>query len=104
MNERELKAVIVGCGGFSRNYLAIYGSIPNLRVVACIDSDYAAAQTIAATLGAHEASSDISVAVRAEADYAVVSTPNFLHVEQATALLGSGKHVLLQKPMARSLG
>ncbi|HRE82330.1 MAG TPA: Gfo/Idh/MocA family oxidoreductase, partial [Opitutaceae bacterium] len=37
------------------------------------------------------------------ADYAVVSTPNYLHKEQASALLCSGKHVLLQKPMARDL-
>jgi predicted dehydrogenase len=92
-----LRVVIVGCGGFARNYLPVYRSIPNLRVVACVDADLAAAQAMAATLGAETASSDLAVAVNAPADYAVVSTPNFLHVEQATALLGSGKHVLLQK-------
>jgi UDP-N-acetyl-2-amino-2-deoxyglucuronate dehydrogenase len=99
----SLRVVIVGCGGFSRNYLPVYRSIPNLRVVACVDADPAAAQAMATTLGADTASSDLAVAVRAKADYAVVSTPNFLHVEQATALLQSGKHVLLQKPMARRL-
>ena len=98
-----LRVVVVGCGGFSRNYLPVYRSIPNLRVVACIDADPAAAQAMAAALGAETSSSDFAVAVQAQADYAVVSTPNFLHVEQATALLHSGKHVLLQKPMARRL-
>lgn len=101
---QPLRVVIVGCGGFARNYLPVYRSIPNLRVVACVDADLAAAQAMAATLGAETASSDLAVAVNAPADYAVVSTPNFLHVEQATALLGSGKHVLMQKPMARWLG
>jgi predicted dehydrogenase len=103
INQRELKVVIVGCGGFSRNYLPVYRSIPHVRVVACVDADYAAARAMAASLGAPEASANVSVAVKAEADYAVVSTPNFLHFEHATRLLGSGKHVLLQKPMARSL-
>lgn len=103
MNERQINVVIVGCGGFSRNYLPVYRHLPNLRVVACVDADLAAAQTMAQTLGAGTASSDLEVAVRAEADYAVVSTPNHLHLEQAGALLRSGKHVLLQKPMARTL-
>src|SRR5688572_20400040 len=103
MNDRELEVVIVGCGGFSRNYLPVYRSIPNLRVVACVDADLAAAEAMAGVLGSPVSSTDVKVAVEADADYAVVSTPNFLHFEQATQLLGSGKHVLLQKPMARSL-
>lgn len=101
---QPLRAVIVGCGGFSRNYLPVYRSIPNLEIVACVDADLTAAQAMAGTLGAATASTELPVAVEAAADYAVVSTPNFLHVEHATALLRSGKHVLLQKPMARWLG
>ena len=34
----------------------------------------------------------------------VISTPNRLHKDHAVAALGAGKHVLLQKPMARSVG
>ncbi|MDO8539898.1 MAG: Gfo/Idh/MocA family oxidoreductase [Opitutaceae bacterium] len=102
-SSHTLRVVIVGCGGFSRDYLSVYGSIPNLQVVACIDADLASAQAMAKALGAETASTELDAAVRASADYAVVSTPNFLHVEQATALLRSGKHVLLQKPMARWL-
>lgn len=102
-DSKPLRAVIVGCGGFSRNYLPVYRSIPNLQIVACVDADAAAAKAMAEQLGAAKHSSDFSVAVETPADYAVLSTPNFLHVEQATALLRSGKHVLLQKPMARHL-
>ncbi len=102
-SSRALRVVIVGCGGFSRNYLPVYRSIPNLKVVACVDADAAAAKAMAQTLEADSFSSEFAEALRAEADYAVVSTPNFLHVEQAAALLASGKHVLLQKPMARDL-
>jgi predicted dehydrogenase len=36
-------------------------------------------------------------------DAAVIGTPNALHAEQAVAFLEAGKHVLVEKPMARTL-
>ncbi len=36
-------------------------------------------------------------------DAAVIGTPNALHAEQAVACLQAGKHVLVEKPMARGL-
>ena len=99
----ELKVVLVGCGGFARNYLPVYRALPGVRVVACVDSEAEAARAMAERLGVALATVDFAAAVDADADYAVVSTPNFLHQEQAGALLRSGKHVLLQKPMARTL-
>jgi predicted dehydrogenase len=103
-SQTGIRAVIVGCGGFSRNYLPVYRHLPGLEVAACVDADPAAARAMAETLGAGKSSGDLALALETPADYAVLSTPNFLHVEQAAALLQSGKHVLLQKPMARHLG
>ena len=37
-------------------------------------------------------------------DAAVIGTPNALHAPQAVAFLEAGKHVLVEKPMARNLG
>ena len=103
MSSSELRVVLVGCGGFARTYLPVYRALPGVRVVACIDTDVAAARALAGQLGADVASDDFSAATAATADYAVVSTPNFLHAAQAAALLRSGKHVLLQKPMTRTV-
>jgi predicted dehydrogenase len=36
-------------------------------------------------------------------DAAVIATPNALHAEQAIACLRAGKHVLVEKPMARTV-
>lgn len=40
---------------------------------------------------------------RADIEAVVVSTPNYLHCEQALAVLQARKHLLLEKPMALSL-
>jgi predicted dehydrogenase len=37
-------------------------------------------------------------------DAVVIGTPNALHAPQAVAFLEAGKHVLVEKPMARNLG
>ena len=44
-----------------------------------------------------------SLAADPGVDAAVVGTPNALHAEQAVAFLEAGKHVLVEKPMARTL-
>jgi predicted dehydrogenase len=45
----------------------------------------------------HELAGDPAV------DAVVIGTPNALHAEQAVAFLEAGKHVLVEKPMARNL-
>lgn len=97
---KTLNVVLVGCGGFARNYLPVYRDLPGVKCVLCVDADRAAAESLRETLGAEEATDRFEAAVEAKADFAVVSTPNHLHVPQASALLQSGKNVLLQKPMA----
>ncbi|HRE82329.1 MAG TPA: Gfo/Idh/MocA family oxidoreductase, partial [Opitutaceae bacterium] len=55
--------VIVGCGGFARNYLPVYRQQSHLRVLACIDADIEAARQMAQLLGAPHASSHFEDAV-----------------------------------------
>jgi hypothetical protein len=61
-SDQELKVVIVGCGGFARNYLPVCRSIPRLRVVAWVDADLAAGQAMAATKGLGRAIADAFLA------------------------------------------
>lgn len=103
MTGGEIRIALVGCGGvvakYRRSYLAIAGS----RVVAAVDADRQQAEQAAVELGVQRVSTELAAALEPDVDAVVVSTPNHLHAEHAAAALRAGKHVLLQKPMARTV-
>jgi hypothetical protein len=96
------KYALAGCGGVVKRYRRTYAQLPRVQVIACIDANEDEARSAAAELGAGTASSQFADALADEVDAVVISTPNHLHAEHAIAAFAAGKHVLLQKPMARS--
>ena len=99
---RTLRIALAGSGGVVRRYRRTYRQLPGVQVVATIDINKEEAQQAAAELGAVHASTDFGDALRDEVDAVVISTPNHLHAQHAIAAFDAGKHVLLQKPMART--
>jgi predicted dehydrogenase len=93
----------VGCGGMAAHYLGVYRDLDWVRVVNCIDAVPGAAQRAAETIPGAAASTDFSVALGGEIDAVIISSPNHFHLPQAVAAIQSGKHVLLQKPVAPTL-
>jgi predicted dehydrogenase len=62
------------------------------------------ARALAARFGIPEVTTDWETLAASDAiDAAVVSTPNALHAPQTIALLRSGKHVMVEKPMATTV-
>jgi len=103
MSNRKLKVALAGCGGVVKRYRDTYRHLPEVQVTRCVDANLAEAQAAALELGAESVSSDFTDALGDDVDAVVISTPNHLHVEHAVAALNAGKHVLLQKPMARTV-
>lgn len=97
-----LNLALVGCGGVARRYRGVYHGLPGVAVAAVIDADAAEAEAAAQETGAARFSARFEHALAPGVDAVVISTPNRFHREHAVAALEAGKHVLLQKPMARS--
>jgi predicted dehydrogenase len=97
---------IVGCGCVTGlRHLPALARIPDTQVVALADVDEGRAQALArrhgvgARYGGHE---ELLEDERVEA--VAVCVPASLHAEVAIPALAAGKHVLIEKPLALSLG
>ncbi|NLR70355.1 Gfo/Idh/MocA family oxidoreductase [Novosphingobium sp. ERN07] len=98
-----LGLLLVGCGRISGAHLAaLQGLEDDIRLVATVDSDLAAAQRAAVPFGAL-AFDDLGAALALpQVDAILIASPNGLHAAQAAAALAAGKHVLVEKPLAET--
>jgi UDP-N-acetylglucosamine 3-dehydrogenase len=99
-----LRAGIIGAGNiFGRGYLPALLETDALRVAAVCDLDPGRAQEAATALGgAAIAATAAGLVERDDLDAVLVLTPTHTHADLAVAALEAGKHVLCEKPMARS--
>ncbi|MGC4043736.1 MAG: Gfo/Idh/MocA family oxidoreductase [Armatimonas sp.] len=100
MSNEAAGIALIGCGGMAAHYRATYAHIPGATLRLVVDTNEALAKQVSQELGATRYSTDWRDALAADIQIADISTPNHLHEEPAVALLESGRHVILQKPMA----
>ena len=93
-----IRAGVVGVGAIGKNHARVYSELANVELAAVFDSDASAAAAIVEQYGGRVAGSlqDLTE----EVDAATVATPTNTHREVGEALLGAGKHVLVEKPIA----
>jgi predicted dehydrogenase len=94
---------MVGCGGFGAFSLAVYTSMPGVRVVAVTDSDVAARDAAAKRCRARAYPNLASLLADQAVDLIVIATPPWLHGPQALAAAEAGKHLFVEKPLATNL-
>ncbi len=94
----------VGCGSWGPNLIRNIAAHPEAELVALCDSDPVALERVAGKYpGAAQFSSLSDVLVQPAVEAVIIATPSGLHYEHALAALRSGKHVLVEKPMASSV-
>ncbi len=93
---------LVGCGGIGQIRAQAFEATPELRLVAVSDLDPGRAEAVARAREAAICRDADSLLHRDDLDAVIVSTPPALHAEIACAALRAGKHVLVEKPLARS--
>lgn len=98
---RTLRAVVVGVGYFGAFHAEKYAALPGVELAAVVDADPRRAAAVASRLGTHACTSlaDLPGPI----DLASVAVPTAHHAAVAAALVDRGVHVLVEKPMVRTL-
>jgi predicted dehydrogenase len=97
-----LSTAIIGAGGIGRIRARSISSSGTGHVAAIADLDAARARELAEEFSASYSENWRAVVSRPDIDVVVVSTPTKFHAEIAVAALQAGKHVLCEKPLART--
>ena len=98
-----VNVAVVGCGRFGEVYAATYASFEHSKLVAVCDLDEERAKATAQKYGC-ESSTRLEDIVSDKKIQAVsITTPDFAHRAPCVSLAQTGKHVLLEKPLATSI-
>ncbi|MBI5305764.1 MAG: Gfo/Idh/MocA family oxidoreductase [Chloroflexi bacterium] len=97
---------VIGAGNLSTEHLRAYLRNPHTKVIALCSRSRESAQQRAAMLNLTcDMHTDVDTLLRDERIHLVsICTPNNLHASQTIAAAQAGKHILIEKPVALTLG
>jgi phthalate 4,5-cis-dihydrodiol dehydrogenase len=99
----KLRLGLVGLGTAGRSVAEAACRVPGWSFVAGADLRAEAREDYRARYGIDVFETASQLSARRDVDVVYVATPNYLHAEHAIAALESGKHVIVEKPMALTL-
>ena len=101
---RELGVGIIGAGLIGEQHALAFTRVPSAHVLGIADIDLAAAQRLAGTYAIGDAYNDYRrLLERDDIDLICIAVPNYTHCEIAVAAAGAGKHMICEKPLARTM-
>jgi len=92
----------VGAGDFGRNHVRVYREMENAHLAGIVDSNPERARAVAAEFGTQVLPGIEALA--GNVDAVTLAVPTVEHARIGCRLLEQGIHVLVEKPMAASLG
>jgi predicted dehydrogenase len=99
----KLRIGLIGAGGIARAvHIPGWNAVPNAEIVAVCDVRKEAAEGLAKDFNIPQVFADFRDLVKLDLDAVDICTPNRVHTPAVLAALGSGKHVLCEKPLAVS--
>ena len=96
-----LKAAVIGVGYLGKFHAQKFAQIAGAYLIAVVDVDAEARERVAADLGTQAVGDYRKLIGKVDAVSVVVPTP--AHFEIAEAFLGSGTHVLVEKPITETV-
>lgn len=102
MSRTPLPVGVVGVGTLGYHHARLYAADPSVRLVGVFDRDHARAAAVAAQLGT-EAQASLEALLDAAAAVSV-AVPTAEHHAVGLAALRRGRHVMMEKPIAATIG
>jgi predicted dehydrogenase len=101
--DRPVRVGIVGVGGIGEVHVKAFQALAGVEIVAVCDASAPRVDDIRAKYDIRHGHTDWQDLVeRKDIDVVSVATPNYLHMPVTVAALNAGKHVLSEKPLART--
>ena len=98
---KKIRTAVIGVGHMGRYHAEKFAACEGAELAAVVDSDAGRAAALAEKLGC-AAIADYRQLV-GQVDAAVIATPTAHHYEIALACIGAGMHVLIEKPITRTV-
>jgi predicted dehydrogenase len=99
----QLVLAQIGCGYWGPNLLRNFSALKTCRVKTVVDASAERRAFVTANFPRTTAVADpASVLADPEVDAVIIATPAGTHFELARAALAAGKHIFVEKPMART--
>jgi predicted dehydrogenase len=97
--KNPLRCVLVGAGRIAQTYVQAFAVCEELRSVAVVDTNFAAARKVAESLGCPAYTSpEELIAAQPHVEAILLCTPPVTHRDLATLFMKQGWHVLCEKP------
>ncbi len=102
MNGNNLRFGIIGCGRVAPRHAQSILEIPNAELIAVADEILSRAQNFETKYDAQPYADYQELLLRDDIDVVNVCVPSGLHKQVALDVIASGKHVIVEKPIALS--
>jgi UDP-N-acetylglucosamine 3-dehydrogenase len=98
-----MRAAVIGVGAMGRNHARVYQEIPDVELVAVVDSDSTLAQETTRLRGGCAYTDYRPMLEEMQPDVVTVAVPTNAHFRVVLDALEAGCHVLVEKPIAATL-
>ncbi|MFX1409087.1 MAG: Gfo/Idh/MocA family protein [Promethearchaeota archaeon] len=99
-----IKVAIIGSGSIAEHHLYSFNLLPNLVIAGISSRNENTAKKLLKKMNlAEDLYMDYDHLLKSDCDAVSVCLPNYLHKDVSIDLLNSGKHVLVEKPLANTM-
>lgn len=100
---RRIKAAVVGVGIFGEYHVATYAEDDRVDLAMVCDLNEERAREIGEKYHCPHTTKSSQIAENKEIEIVSIVTPDFAHRQVAVEMVSSGKHILVEKPLAMSV-